>query len=384
MKSLEKPIYALLQKEPFYANFLLGAKIIFDLPGVNTACARVINDHIEFIFNTDWLLAKTIPQQTDIIKHEILHVLLDHTGVRGGPKTDRLAKNIAMDCAINQYLGDLPESVVTLKSVEEFCKRSLLPMESWEYYYAAINDQRDKNGGNGCEEYENDHHVMEQGDGECQDESTKDSKEAFKKAIVKNAINKAINASAGNVPQNLQNLISKMTAEAELPWKQILRNFVANTRSTINKTTRLKMHRRFDLDQPGKKKLKKLKLGVCVDESGSVSNEAWTKFMSEIKAIAKNTTVTYIVHADCKVHKIDTIKNGKASAEVLGTRHSSGGTAYQPAIDACINKQCDAIIYFGDFDCADKPTNPGLPFLWVGVGSSPAPAEFGKVLRLND
>ena len=36
-----------------------------------------------------------------------------------------------------------------------------------------------------------------------------------------------------------------------------------------------------------------------------------------------------------------------------------------------------------DGDTADLPKNPGKPFLWVLVGNSPAPAPFGKVVRLD-
>jgi hypothetical protein len=42
-----------------------------------------------------------------------------------------------------------------------------------------------------------------------------------------------------------------------------------------------------------------------------------------------------------------------------------------------------AIAYLGDFDSSDIPVNPGVPFLWVGVGNQPPPGNFGKVLRIS-
>jgi predicted metal-dependent peptidase len=367
MKNLEIVIYKLLHAEPFFAHFLLGAKITYDMPGVPTAGARIHRGDIEFVFNTEWFFSKPIEQQIGIAKHEIMHIILDHCGKRSGGFENMMAKNVAMDCAINQYIEGLPKDGVSLEMVRKMTGRNLEAFQTWEYYYEAIKQAAKDEAGP-------DHTFMESGS------SNPDN---VNKAIIKNATSKAMSAAAGKIPNGLAGVIASMNAPAQLPWKQILRNFVANCRSIENKVTRLRTNRRFDLEQPGKKKLKKLRLGVCIDESGSVSDESFNKFMNEIKSLAKGTTVTYIVHADCEVHKVDTIKNGKVNTKVVGQRQSSGGTAYQPAIDECKKRHCDVIIYCGDFDCADKPVNPGIPFLWVGVGNSPPPAEFGKVLRLT-
>lgn len=374
MNSLEKPIYELLKTEPFFANFLLGAKITFDKVGVPTAGVRIVRDHIEFVINTEFFFTKPLPEQVAILKHEIMHVLLNHCGSRGGV-LDPTAKNIAMDCAINQYLPEIKDGV-TLATVSTFCKRKLLPMETYEYYYEHIKKAREKKGGG--EDISNDHSFMEGDDAGL----LPPAEAELQKAVIKNAIQKAMQASCGAAPSSLQRLFADFNKPAQLPWKQILRNFIANARSVSTIPTRLKPHRRFDFDQPGKKKLRKLVLGVCVDESGSVSDESFVKFMNEIKTVAKSTTVTYIVHADSEVHKVDTIKDGKAKSGVLGVRHATGGTMYAPAINECIKKGCDAILYFGDMDSSDTPKNPGVPFLWVRVGSSEPPGKFGRILDL--
>lgn len=375
MSMLEQPLYHLLQSEPFYANFLLGAKIRFDVPEVKTAGATVRNGQIEFVFNTDFYSKLSLQAQKNILKHEILHVLLDHCGNRGKAygNLNNQIKNIAMDCAINQHLGELGIEGVTLEGVEKQLKRKLNPNDTWEYYYEAIADHCEKNG---KIKYVVDHSFMDEG------KETTEAEKAINKAAIKDALDKAVKASAGKVPTNIQSLMSAYNTVAKLPWKQLLRNFVANARHTTTLPTRKRPNRRFKLDQPGRKKDKKLILGVCTDSSASVSDADYASFMNEINTLAKSTTITYLVHADCEVQKIDIIKGGKAKGDVLTTRHGGGGTAYQPAIDACTKLKCDAIIYFGDFDTADTPINPGISFLWVGVGDSPAPADFGRVVRL--
>lgn len=203
------------------------------------------------------------------------------------------------------------------------------------------------------------------------------------KATIRDAANKAVKAAAGNVPEGIAGLIGRLNEGAKVSWKQQLRNIVASARSIKNKSTRLKANRRFELEHPGKKKERQLIVGVCTDSSGSVSDEAYSAFMNEIHHLSKQTSITYLIQADCEVQKIDVIKGGKAKAGVLGNRKGYGGTAYQPAIDACLKRKCDVIIYFGDMDSADTPDDPKVPFIWVRVGKSQPPGNFGRVVDLD-
>ena len=370
MSFLEKPIFDLLQNEPFYANFILGSTIILNDKRIERAAVTIRRNEVQFIFNTEWFATLTAQNRVAIIKHEIGHLLFGHCNIRSG-KTNRMARNIAMDAAINQLISDLPEGAVTLESMEKLCKKQLLPRETYEYYYEQMKQVAEQNGSGDGEP--SDHDIMFEGDG--MDEKLHD-------AIIKDRMNKAIKASAGKIPQELESYIAKINQPAVVNWKQQLRNIISSSRSIATKPSRMKTHRRFDLEQPGKKKKRELVLGVCLDSSGSVSDDSYMEFMREVHSISKNTTITYLIHADCEVQKVDIIKGGKPKSGVLSKRHGHGGTAYQPGIDECMNRECDAIIFFGDFDCADTPVDPGIPFVWVGVGNSPAPGNFGRVIRI--
>jgi predicted metal-dependent peptidase len=210
------------------------------------------------------------------------------------------------------------------------------------------------------------------------------AEEALRQAIIKDKVNKAISAAKGNIPQGLEGIIASLNRPAQVNWKQQLRNLIASSRCITTRPNRMKVHRRFELDQPGKTKKRKLVLGVCTDSSGSVSDAAYAEFLNEIHSIAKNTTITSLVHADCVVQKVDIIKGGKPKGDVLKKRHGSGGTAYGPAIEHCMKLGCDAIAYMGDGDASDVPKDPKVPFIWVLVGNSPPPASFGRVIRINE
>lgn len=373
--SLENVIYHMIKNERFYANFLLNTTVVYDHPKVPTAGASIAKGEIFLYFNTDFMQKYSIKTQCDILKHEIRHIMLDHCGKRGLKfgNLNRAIKNIAMDCAINQDLLNLPESCVTLAGLEKQLNKKLIPLESWEYYYAQI-EQHCKESGN--VDYVVDNHEMMEEGGEIGE-----NENAINHHSVKAAIEKAVKQCAGNVPGEVTKILGSFE-KAVLPWTQLLRNFVAKARHSETKMTRTRPHRRYELDQPGKKKKRKLVLGICVDTSGSVSDNAYSSFITEIYTIAKNTSITYLVQADAKISKVDIIR-GKPKKEKLNERKGYGGTAYQPAIDYCKEKNCDAIIYFGDMDAADKPKDPGVPFLWVRVGQSEPPGKFGTVLDLN-
>lgn len=389
---LETLIYSLLKSEPFFAHFLMDCRVIFDHEKIQTAAASVKNGDIFFYFNRNFMATYPVAFQQEIVKHEIFHVLLDHCGKRGGKygSLNHSLKNIAMDGAINQFLK-IKESLagfkkdpsipgesfedggVSLKSMEEMCKKRLEPFQNWEYYYQVLMESA-KQSGRAKYVPMDDHGMMEEGGNEESD--------GINRGRVAQAAKKAAKSAAGNVSSAVAKILSQLK-DSQLPWKQVLRNFVANNRDVKRISTRRRANRRFELDQPGYKKEKKLKIGVCVDESGSVSDAAFEAFMTEIFQIVKNTSLTIVVYADCEVQHVEKIKNGKVEKEKLLHRYGSGGTAYQPAIDVCMKNNVDCIIYMGDMDAADTPSNPGVPFLWVRVGNSEPPAKFGRVVDLN-
>jgi predicted metal-dependent peptidase len=372
---MQRAIYELLQKEPFFAHFILRCKIVYDNKKVPTAGVLRRGSEIEMAFNTEFLEKLSVAQVSAVIKHEVMHLLFMHLSNRWKKerKHARLL-NVAMDCAINQYIDDLPESAVTLKAVEKAVGRTLEPLQSTDYYFDAIMQKREEMENSGLSSHDS-HDFGDDGEGKEGDNWIED----VIAASIRDMARKAIQASAGNVPSYVSEAIGAM-GEPELPWKQILRNFIFSRVTNKTKASLKRPNRRFDLPVPGRVKIRKLTLAVCTDSSGSISDEQYASFINEIKSIAKTIPETWWIHADCEVQKVDRISS---ASDVKPVRHGYGGTAYQPAIDEAMRKNADVIVYFGDFDTSDTPTNPGVPFLWVGVGNSPAPAEFGKVLRIR-
>ena len=381
---IQKCILQLLKEEPFYAHFFLNSHIIYDRWKVERAAVAVINSSPVFIFNTAWMESLPVNHAQEVIKHEILHLVLQHLIEENREKTeDRTVngkeyridkhqiKNIATDCAINQYLKNLPENCVTLEGVSKMVEEELEPFQTSDYYFGKLMQKADK--------------VMQDiADGkmgtldEHDLEIPGDQKGELRNGIISRVTKEATNKAAGNVPDAIRKALDAFQTP-QISWQNILRNFVATHVSRKVKYTKKKLDRRFALPAPGKTRIREMVLGVCADSSGSVSDAQFASFLSEIKVISKTISKTWMIHADCEVQSVEDLSKMKLEF----VRKGNGGTAYQPAIDKCKELKCDAIIYFGDFDCADVPSNPGVPFLWVGVGNQEPPGKFGKVLRIK-
>lgn len=364
-EKVKQSIIQLLRSEPFYAHYVLNSVIMYDAFNIPTAGVFVRDGKSHIVFNTEFVKDFQTPEICAIIKHEILHLLFDHTEMLELDPEKKHLWNIAMDCAINQHISNLPEGAITLKALKELTQKDLEPLQTSEYYYQHIQEK--------YEELKNqatlDEHDI---DAEGQD------KGASRKAAVQATAKKAANSAAGNMSSDLLKLMESLM-DSKLPWRQILKNFVTKQISKTSRNTRKKINRRFGLDAPGRIKLRTLKLGVCVDSSGSIDDVQFQSFMSEIKSIVTQGIELVLVDADCEVKSVEKIKSKK---DFKPKRTGNGGTAYQPAISECLKHRCDAIIYFGDFDSSDTPEDPKVPFLWVGVGNQNAPANFGKVLRI--
>lgn len=367
MNELQKAIAELLKTKPYYAHFFLNSTVIMDWGNIPTAAAVATNKGTLFVFNSKFLESLKYEEIIAIIEHEVLHFLFEHVyEMKREEPQDNHIKNIAMDVAINQYINHIPEGACTVESIEKILKRTLLREQTWEYYYDELKKEQEKmKGQKTLDEHDVGHPDEVKGD--------------RARAAIKSTADKALKASRGIAPREILKALDSLNSEPKLPWKQILSNFVARATSSDRVGTRKRRNRRYGVSVPGVKKKRELILAVCVDSSGSISDEAYVSFMNEISRISKLVTKTHVIEADCEVHNVETLKKGKPPTM---ERRSMGGTAYQPAINKAVELKADAIIYFGDFDTSDKPENPGKPFLWVGVGRQDPPADFGEVVRL--
>lgn len=368
--SVTKAIVRLFDTERFYAELVLSMdRIMSDKVPTAGVC---IKDRIELHVNPKFFNALSNKEQVAILKHECQHILHDHISRSKEYAPDVYVKeqnqvdstiskakhqviNIAADCAINPGIHSLPEGGVYPKT---FNLPNGLTLE--EYASKLKNNEQLKN-------------ITHYDDHSLWSESEEDQ-EALR-AKLKKALDKAKKAtmSAGKMTYDIEVLLERFQTSTK-DWKKELSRFAAKSLEILLESSKKKRNRRYGIMYPGAVKIEKLHIGVAIDTSGSVSDEALSQFMAEIGKIAKYAVVT-VVQADTEV-KSSYLYDPKKNYSIKGR----GGTDYQPAFDYYTkNTDVDGVIYFGDMDCFDteKLRKPKYPVLWAIVGTQAPPAAWG-------
>jgi len=376
--SLTKAILRLFESERFYGELIMqmDRKIT---KSIDTAGVR-IKDRIELFVNLEFFDKLTPAEQVAVLKHECQHILHDHIprsrevapDVYSSKKRDLADAvidnmkhrfiNVACDLSINPGIPNIP-SLAVMPALYD-----LPDGETMEWYHENLKKSKKAKD---WSDY----------DGHPLWDDSEESTDALRQKI-RNAVNEAAQntRSAGKMSSDDELLVSKLNASSR-DWRAELKRFVARQVEYFIESSRKKRNRRYGISIPGDIKIERLKLGVAIDTSGSVSDEALTQFMSEIAEIAKYATVT-VVEADAEV-KNSYVFDPKKKYSIKGR----GGTAYQPAFD-WFNKQriaIDGLIYFGDMDCYDNEEikRPNYPVLWAIVGTQKPPVSWGSSINIE-
>lgn len=365
MVELDNAIAELIKSEPFFGYLLLRMRKHLDSKKVPTAGVNITSKGINLYVNPEFFASQTHEQRKAVIKHECMHILHNHIARSMKSKLNHHVDNIAMDCAINQYIKDLPEMCVTLDSFNKALKVNALPYHAFEYYRKLFKENA----------------KVKQMEGEMDDHSLWEESDLTPEEVSereKQAIKTAKGDAAGNISSELDSLINERL-KSTVNWKSQLKSFFTNAEEVVQEETRKKRNRRYGILYPGQRSVPKLKIAICVDTSGSVSDLMLSQFFAELMHISQvGNCEMWVIEADCEVksfYKFD--KKAKV------TFKGRGGTAYQPAIDKAKELGCDGIIYFGDGDSADTPNRPAMPFLWAMVNDCKPPVSWGKTIQVR-
>lgn len=428
----EQVMAYLAKKQPFFAMLVQGMVKNFrtDIP---TAGVGIQDGKIHLHINPLFMKQYNIVQQAEILKHECMHIVHDHISRskvmaklqnpeeikteedlidRVKAMFEQRAENYAADMEINEFLLNLPKKfkmldrhgkpIVDPKTGKKVVGRPVLvddiklihpdiqKFSTAEYYLEFLkkNGKKIKIGkgnsagdGSGQSEGDNDgesefmsvdsHDLWQEGD-----ESADAAKE-----VVRQAVNKAVEASggmgSGNIPSNIEALIQKLN-ESTISWKAVLKRFVATATEYNMEFTRKVRNRRFGTLLQGYKKEPLVHLVVGIDRSGSVHQEELSQFMAEIDKIHQAGARVTVMVCDTQVNEVfEYSKNKNYSLK------GGGGTYYQPMIDKARELKGDALVIFGDGDCADNPKKPRFPVLWALTRKSKRPANFGGLIHVD-
>lgn len=407
---LEQTIVELIFNEPFYANLLMGMRREFTITvptlGVN------VTDQVNLYINPYFFNAMTLPERVDVLKHEAHHVLNNHfvrfrdIEPRVFENTDKSIferiqdmqkaslTNQAADFAINEYLVNLPRKVkmfdhngnaiatpthiqdATGNKVANPDKNAGKPIEAdlcfvdnlkkkypnisnkqtMEYYYEFLKQEEEKNGGKGTGMIVLDDHDLWHETDNTEDDITQKVKDAVNKAVEQTA-----DKDMGKMSGDVLAAIEKLNHIAK-DWRGDLQKFVARSAEVIVEATRKRRNRRYGILHAGTRTYPKLKLGVALDTSGSVSDECLAQFHAEIVRLHNMNVMITILECDVKVNRVYDF-DPKKPFSVVGR----SGTAFKPIFDKIEEDkmEIDALFYFTDGECYNEDIKkPRYPVLW--------------------
>ncbi len=368
----------LLMDEPFFAALSrrIDKRASTAIP---TAGVKVDKDRGTFVmlYNPEFFEGLTDKQKLGVLKHEFYHLVFEH--VTGRLPEAGMSKlwNVATDLAINSHLqGELPD-MCCMPGEGPF---EDLPLgKSAEWYFNKLKDEQDKDEGEGDEGEGNgesgdgdgssggrdfgdsfdDHSGWEEGQG---DNTTNEiAKERLKEAVKKAAEEAARANSWGSVSrQTRQEIMERITPKVD--WKKVLRYFVKTTQRSNRSSTVKRLNKRYRYIHPGKKVNRVARIGIYIDQSGSVSDSMLAAFYSELDKLAALAEFTVVPFDDEVItDKVYTWKKGERRK---WERVACGGTDFNPPTDHCNANGFDGMIVLTDL-MAPKPKNCNAQRMWM-------------------
>lgn len=387
---LEDTALEMVKNYPFFGNLiaLMDKKLSSEVP----IAAVGISSRITLLINPKTFNPLPKEVRVGILMHECYHIIHNHIArSKSVSKTFNKALNIAADRAINEHLhvltknnkltATIPDEFditidgkvekmkpVTKKNFQDTYKdKVVLDNETMEYYYKFLkeNAKQGKDGEPG--DFGGDMETIDDHDGWGDSDVSAEQAEE----ITKRVLNKAADRTkAGSIPGDVQKALDKLNSSV-VPWRHVLQRFIAKCVDLNIDSSRKRRSRRFGIIHPGTIKEPKLRLGIAIDTSGSVSDKYLTQFFTEINKIYNMGIEIYVVQADMQVQAAEEY-SPKKPIVVKGR----GGTMFQPAIDVLEKIECDAILYMTDGETFSESPKSKKPILWALCPSYTIPTGF--------
>ena len=380
---LENAVVRLLRERPFYGHFLLNLRREERaLPG-KVAGITIGNGIPTLAVDPAPFGRLAAREQQAVLEHLIKHLLHLHMLRRKGRNLHDW--DIACDLAINPSTEGLPEDALYPAhfgredglAAEEYYQQLVRPFDIGNLEGSGLGDaQREERGAAGAGSLTtlDDHTLWSEAD------STPIS---LAEEMVRAVTRESLRGSDGEAPAEIRELVDDLLRPSPLPWRQILRQFVATAGRTGRKSTWMREHRRFGHDTPGTRKRRKLSLLVGIDVSDSTDivelREAFARELLQI-ARGREASIT-VLFANSGIQRIEAF----GSAILPARRYDGGGfTDLRPVFEYArgMHPAPAAVIYLTD-GVGPAPARMELPTLWVLTADGEKPVPWGIELRLG-
>jgi predicted metal-dependent peptidase len=319
----------------------------------------------ELLLNEDFFMELPPAQREFLLAHEAWHVCLEHM-IRIG-NLDPKRYNKAGDYVINLILtkaglemipcGLLDKAFKGMSTQEVY---DLLPVEEDDPFQCDVLPLED-----------------------CED-STIEQKEMEVTNIVMRAVaqSKMSSDSVGTVPGDIERMINEII-NPKLPWQTLLQNYVSAL-AKQDYSWRKPNRRYFPSAYLPKLYSDSVdNIAIAIDTSGSVSQEDFSTFISEIEGIREilNPETTTIIDFDSQIKAIHKITRDDNLRDIPFKGY--GGTDLRPMMKEVIKLDPTVLIVFSDLYCTPILEDTNIPTIWICISHPKAKVNFGELIHFD-
>ena len=369
--ALERAKIKLLGKPDsvFYSSLCFSLKHVFD-DSIPTAATNGLSVK----YNPDFFMSLSEEARVSLLLHETLHCAYMHMSRAKDMGLNPRKANIAADFVINLQLHNrgyhIPENwlldhAYTDMSMEQVYK--ILP--EGEEILLSMADFLEP--GEGTEKETKDGNVL----------STQDIEQYIQDALIRASVqSKMQNEKPGSIPFDIQIYLDKLL-NPKLPWNTILRKYMNEVAK--KDFTWQRPNRRFFPNHylPSLHSQSSLTVAVAIDTSGSVSDEDFTQFISDVRGIIDSVEPLHIdlIQFDTEIKSVDRITTKTDLAKIKFS--GRGGTRIEPVMEWAITHKPKLLLVFSDGEFYLPDEYPKSNLIWVIHNNTNWKCEHGKTIH---
>lgn len=389
MHTLQNTIIRLLKQKPFYGHLLLQLRRE-TLTGSEKSAAITVRDGIPVLLVAHERFASLASEQQEALLEHLLKHLLHLHPLRQRERNHH-DWDVACDLAINPTIAGLPPGALypldyhleADLSAEEYYELIVPPFDLGNMEGSGLGAaERDSSGATGAGSADS-LHQADTIDDHAPWQDAASTPLVLAEEMVRSMARDALRGSDGELPGDIETVVNSLLQPAPIPWRQVLRQFIATAGRTGRSSTWMREHRRFSHQTPGVRKKRRLHLLVGVDVSDSTNIVCLREaFAAELLSLARGRECSItVLYANSRIQRIENLRGASFVAQCYD---GGGFTDLRPVFDYArtLHPRPAAVIYLTD-GIGPAPEQMEFPTLWVLTRDGEKPAPWGVELRLT-
>lgn len=293
-----------------------------------------------------------------VLLHEYYHIIFGHVSKNQGgfsPKIWNYATDLAINSIISEHYHIPPGGLLPGRDPFKHYEPNLSSIDYAGKLTRELKEKLESLEGMGFD----DHSPWEEGMSQAEEVNAKHALIRQIRDSLKTTMQ--IKDNWGTVPQAIRGQIKKFIADRSIDWKEEIRKFGRGLVKAEKRKTVMRRNKRFPWSS-GVRTNRLARLAVCMDESGSVSDQMRDAFCQVISSLTEHIEVVFVPF-DHEVAEDDIWVWKKNQKPEFG-RVACGGTNFDAPSDYVNSENFDGMIIFTDL-CAPVPRRSKTKRLWI-------------------